>query len=68
MTVQDILDRYGLNYEQVSKITDIPIRTIQNWCLGYREPAPYMVKLIDSTIQLHLQIEREKQRLRERFG
>ena len=68
MTIKDILYRYGLNYEQASEITGIPARTIQNWCLDYREPAPYMAGLMDAKISLYCQDVNYKKYLQERFG
>lgn len=68
MTIRDILDRYDLNYNQASEITGIPSRTIQNWCLDYREPAPYMADLLDAKILLYRQKSNYQKYLQERFG
>lgn len=32
----------GLTYKDVSHLTDIPIKTIENWFQGYRLPPRYV--------------------------
>lgn len=38
--------RQGLTQEQLSKMTDIPVRTIQNWESGIRKCPGYVEKMI----------------------
>lgn len=38
--------RQGLTQEQLSKMTDIPVRTIQNWESGIRKCPSYVEKMI----------------------
>ena len=68
MTVKEILERYNLTTEQAAEITGIPMRTLQNWVLGYREPAPYMSSLIDAKIRDYRGQENYKNYLEMRFG
>lgn len=43
--------KYNLTQQRMSEITGIPIRTIQGWELGERNPAEYMLDLIETKLK-----------------
>ena len=45
-TIKNERIKYGLTQEQLSKMTDIPVRTIQNWESGIRKCPGYVEKMI----------------------
>lgn len=42
---------YNITQQELSDITDIPKRTIENWESGKRKPSPWVEKLVDSYIK-----------------
>ena len=48
MTITDLLKRHGLTQTELSRLTDIPLRTVQHWTSGDREPPVWLPKLIDA--------------------
>lgn len=45
-TIKSERIRHGLTQEQLSNITEIPVRTIQNWESGIRKCPSYVEKMI----------------------
>lgn len=45
-TIKSERIKHGLTQEQLSKMTDIPVRTIQNWESGIRKCPSYVEKMI----------------------
>lgn len=50
MTIKEIRQKYNLTQRQLSDITGIPKRTIENWDAGERKPPEYMARLIEAYI------------------
>lgn len=42
---------YGITQKELSEITDIPLRTIENWESGKRHPSSWVVKLLKSYLK-----------------
>jgi len=47
MTVKEIRQLTGLSQQKFSKLYNIPLRTLQSWETGEREPALYIVELLE---------------------
>lgn len=56
MTIKEICLKYTLTQTALSKRFDIPLRTVQDWHAGRRNPPDYVVKMM---IEL-LEQDREK--------
>lgn len=50
MTLRDLLQKYGLTQTALAKRFGIPLRTVQNWCGGLREPPTYIIKMMDELL------------------
>lgn len=46
MTINEIRKAAGLTQSSMSKLLNIPLRTIENWDTGKRTPPDYVVELI----------------------
>ena len=46
MTIKEARQAAGLTQAEMSKLFEIPKRTIENWETGTRKPASYIDKLI----------------------
>lgn len=46
-TVKEIRKETGLTQADFAKKHEIPLRTLQSWECGEREPAPYIVKMLE---------------------
>lgn len=53
MEIKDIRTKYKLTQKQLSELTGIPIRTIENWELGTRSVKSYIPDLIEAKIELY---------------
>ncbi len=42
---------YGITQKELSEITDIPLRTIENWESGKRTPSPWVEKMVYSYLK-----------------
>jgi transcriptional regulator with XRE-family HTH domain len=49
-TIRDICKEYGYSQTALAKRFGIPLRTVQNWHGGQREPAPYVVPMMDEIL------------------
>lgn len=47
MTIKDIRTSHNLTQQQMSDITGIPKRSIENWESGSRKPPEWLPKLIE---------------------
>lgn len=52
MTIKEIRQRYQLSQSELSRITGIPKRTIENWEEGHRTPPDYMPELILAKVKM----------------
>ena len=50
-TIKDICKEYGYSQTALAKRFGIPLRTIQNWHGGQREPAPYVVPMVEEILR-----------------
>ena len=46
MKIKEARQKYKLTQQQLSTLTDIPLRTIQNWEGGQRKCPEYLIKLL----------------------
>lgn len=46
MTIKDIRTAAGLTQRAFSALLHIPLRTVENWEAGVRQPPQYVVELI----------------------
>ena len=46
MTIKDICEKYGLSQTGLAKRFDIPLRTVQDWHGGRRNPPDYVVAMM----------------------
>jgi DNA-binding transcriptional regulator YiaG len=56
-TIKELRTKYKLTQKQLSQITEIPLRTIENWEGGQRKCPPYVEKLL--TFYLENSIKKE---------
>lgn len=59
-SIKDLRDRYKLSRTNLSKLTGIPVRTIQSWELGEREAPNYIYNLIKNTLEQTVSISGTK--------
>ena len=50
MTINDILAESRLTQAELSRRFGIPLRTVQNWAEGTRQPSEWVVKLIAAAL------------------
>lgn len=53
MTIKEIRQQYQLSQSELSRITGIPKRTIENWEEGHRTPPDYMPDLILAKVKMY---------------
>lgn len=51
-TIKDICTEYKLTQTELSKWFEIPLRTVQDWYGGRRNPPDYVVKMMVRIIEL----------------
>lgn len=44
-TVRELIERYGLTQSAFARHFNIPLRTVQGWCLGERDCPPYLITM-----------------------
>ncbi|QMS84378.1 XRE family transcriptional regulator [Candidatus Xianfuyuplasma coldseepsis] len=49
--IKEARAEYHVTQKELSEITEIPLRTIENWESGKRKPSPWVEKLIDSHLK-----------------
>lgn len=50
MTIKDLCDKYTQTQTGLSKRFGIPLRTVQGWYLGERNPPAYVVGMMDELL------------------
>lgn len=50
-TVKQICDEYGMKQSELSRRFDIPLRTVEDWCRGVRNPPPYLIRMIEELLK-----------------
>lgn len=51
LIIKEARAEYGLTQKDLSEITDIPLRTIENWESGKRTPSPWVAKMVYSYLK-----------------
>lgn len=51
MTIKEICEKYGLSQTALAKRFGIPIRTVQDWYSGRRNPPDYVVRMMDELLK-----------------
>lgn len=46
MTIKEARESIGMSRAEMSRVFEIPIRTLEDWDNGKRTPPPYVQKLI----------------------
>ena len=50
--IREICERYELTQAGLAKRFGIPIRTVEQWCTGKRQPPEYVVAMIRTILEL----------------
>lgn len=50
-TVKELCKEYGYSQTRLAERFGIPLRTVQNWHGGQREPAPYLVPMMEEILK-----------------
>ncbi len=51
MSIKEAREQAGLSRAEMSRLFEIPIRTLEEWDAGRRTPPPYVEKLIIEKLQ-----------------
>lgn len=51
MTIKEIRTLTGLSMQKFGDKYDIPLRTVQNWEGGQRQPPEYVLKLLERVVK-----------------
>ena len=51
MILKEARAEYGLTQKELSEVTEIPLRTIENWESGKRVPSPWVEKMVYSYLK-----------------
>lgn len=65
-TIKELCTEYGLGQTELARRFDIPVRTIQNWHAGVRNPPDYVVRMMDELLQAEEM--RKPKKLTEELG
>lgn len=52
MTIKEICERYGLSQTALAKRFGIPLRSVQDWHSGRRNPPDYVVGMIVELLEM----------------
>jgi hypothetical protein len=50
-TIKQLCEEYGIGQMELSRMYDIPWRTVQDWYAGRRNPPPYVVRMLDELLR-----------------
>ena len=51
-TIKDLCTEYGMGQTALARRFGIPVRTIQNWYAGIRNPPDYVVIMMEELLRL----------------
>ena len=51
-TIKELCTEYGLGQTELARRFNIPLRTIQNWHAGVRNPPDYVVSMMDELLRI----------------
>jgi len=60
MTIKEIREITGLNKTDFAKQYNIPLRTYHSWERGEREPAPYILELLERVVRYEYQTNKDE--------
>lgn len=52
MRIKELRKKIGLSQTKFGELFGIPMRTIQDWELGYRTPPEYVINMIEELLYL----------------
>lgn len=52
MTVKEICEKYGMKQVELSRRFGIPLRTVEDWHAGRRNPPEYVVGMIVELLEV----------------
>lgn len=52
-TVRELIELYGLTQSAFARHFNIPLRTVQGWCLGERDCPPYLITMAAELLSLY---------------
>lgn len=52
-TVRELIERYGLTQSAFARHFNIPLRSVQHWCLGARQCPPYLIAMAAELLSLY---------------
>jgi transcriptional regulator with XRE-family HTH domain len=67
-TIRDLCKEYGYSQTGLAMRFGIPLRTVQNWHGGQREPAPYVVPMMDEILRREKALQEERRKALEKTG
>lgn len=50
MTIKDICIKYGITQTDLSRRYGIPLRSVQHWYAGTRQPPEYLLIMLDTLL------------------
>ena len=51
MTIKEICEKYGMKQVELSRRFGIPLRTVEDWHAGRRNPPPYVPGMIEALLE-----------------
>lgn len=58
MTIKEICDKYSLSQTALSNRFGIPIRTVQDWYSGRRNPPDYVANMMDEILRCGMEADK----------
>ena len=49
-TIKELCEEYSIGQSELSRMYGIPLRTVQQWHAGHRNPPPYVVRMLDELL------------------
>ena len=51
-TIKELCTEYGMGQTELARRFGIPVRTIQNWHAGVRNPPDYVVNMMEELLRI----------------
>ena len=51
-TIKQLCEEYSIGQSELARRYDIPLRTVQDWHAGRRNPPPYVVRMLDELLTI----------------
>lgn len=67
-TIKDLCEEYGYSQTRLAERFGIPLRTVQNWHGGQREPAPYLVPMMEDILKREKALREERRKALQTNG